>query len=57
MQVPSHEPSPPYVRQVSSLAYETDFNMILDIFIIPIFVDFLKSLRAENEGEVVSKDA
>ena len=41
---------------VSFLTYETDFNVILCI-VIPMFVDFLHSLYAKNDGQLVGNDA
>ena len=42
-----------YARELSSLAYETGFNLLWDI-VIQVFVDFLKSPSA-TEGR--RKDA
>ena len=45
-----------YVGEDNSLAYETDFDMVLDIIIIMI-IDYLNSLCAKKEGQLVTKDA
>ena len=45
----------PHKYQGSSLVYETDFDMILDI-VIPMFADLLSSLYAKNEGQLARKD-